>query len=291
MKGIQKCFCTRRLCTYTYFYGVRIWKKNYYSELVKAYPKLVTFLHYCDVKKCKPATGRLKKVQDKEIELLKQLTNVFNSRNLAYWLDFGSLLGLYRHNGFIPWDDDIDLCMTRTDLQRILPVIKDMLSNTNWIVREVSKDNHFQVRIHDKKAEYIGIDIFHVDMADNVTDTKALNDKIQAAYKRLARQVKHANGCITDIRNIIRNITETQIIKTSDKISENTTFFYGIDFPHTDHSVLTIGYDELYPLKKADFQGCEVNIPNKMKERLECLYGKGIDDFPRFLFDSRILGE
>lgn len=291
MRGLQKVFCTRRLCTFTYFYGVRIWKKNYYKELIKAYPKLVTFLHYCDVKNCRPAKGKLKQIQDKEIDLLKQITTIFNAENIAYWLDFGSLLGLYRHNGFIPWDDDIDLCMVRSDLYKILPTIKNLLSNTNWTVREIGKDNHFQIRIHDKKAEHIGIDIFQIDIANHVHDKIQLNSNIKKAYKKLNSQVKKAHGKIEEIRQIINNITNHDIIETAKTISRNTTFFYGIDFPHIDHSTLTIDYDDLYPLQKADFQGCVVNVPNKIKERLECLYGKGIDTFPHFMFDSFIIRE
>ncbi len=290
MKGFQKCFCTRRLCTYTYFYGIRIWKKTYYHKIINEYKKLANLLSYCDVRKCTPATGNLKVIQDKETILLKKLTTILNRAKAIYWLDFGSLLGLYRHNGFIPWDDDIDLCMIRSDLERVLPMIKRGLSGTNYVVREIGKCDHYQIRIHEKNAEYIGIDIFHVDAANNVTDVKKLNTQIKSAYKKLSHQIKRLHGHTENIRNVIQNITEKQIIKTTNTISNNTIFFYGIDYPHTDHPILTIKYDELFPLKKINFLGCTVNIPNKTKERLECLYGKDFDDFPRFLFDSYILG-
>lgn len=42
--------------------------------------------------------------------------------NLTYWADWGTLLGAYRHKGFVPWDDDLDLGMTRQDYLTFLSV-------------------------------------------------------------------------------------------------------------------------------------------------------------------------
>lgn len=40
--------------------------------------------------------------------------------NLRFWVDGGSLLGTIRHHGFIPWDDDVDVCMPRADYDRLV---------------------------------------------------------------------------------------------------------------------------------------------------------------------------
>lgn len=42
------------------------------------------------------------------------------AHDLHYWMDAGTLLGAVRHGGFIPWDDDVDLCMPREDFNRLL---------------------------------------------------------------------------------------------------------------------------------------------------------------------------
>ena len=45
------------------------------------------------------------------LDMLMQLDNVCTKHNLRYFLSYGSLLGAIRHNGFIPWDDDLDVVM------------------------------------------------------------------------------------------------------------------------------------------------------------------------------------
>ena len=63
--------------------------------------------------------GRLRPLQQLQLKLLLELDRVCRERNILYFLAGGSLLGAIREGGFIPWDDDIDVCMDRPNFERL----------------------------------------------------------------------------------------------------------------------------------------------------------------------------
>ena len=58
-----------------------------------------------------------------------EFDQICNKHNLDYALAFGSMLGAVRHNGFIPWDDDIDILMTRTEYLKLVEILKTELKS------------------------------------------------------------------------------------------------------------------------------------------------------------------
>ena len=59
----------------------------------------------------------VKEIKQYSLAILKDIKRVCNELKLTYYLDSGTLLGAIRHNGFIPWDDDIDIAMPRPDYE------------------------------------------------------------------------------------------------------------------------------------------------------------------------------
>lgn len=64
----------------------------------------------------------LHRLWEVELEILDVIHDVCVKYNLRYTLAFGTLIGAVRHNGFIPWDDDIDIVMPRKDYDKLISV-------------------------------------------------------------------------------------------------------------------------------------------------------------------------
>ena len=63
-------------------------------------------------------------LQEKLLEMLSFFHGFCTEHNLRYYIVFGTMLGAYRHKGFIPWDDDIDVGMPRADYDKLIEITK-----------------------------------------------------------------------------------------------------------------------------------------------------------------------
>lgn len=66
-------------------------------------------------------------IRNVQMDILDDIVAICKEHNLQYYLAFGSLLGAVRHKGYIPWDDDIDICMVRDEYEKFLKIVKNGL--------------------------------------------------------------------------------------------------------------------------------------------------------------------
>lgn len=66
-----------------------------------------------------------REIQEVNLATLKFVDSFCKSHGIRYWLSDGTLIGAIRHNGFIPWDDDMDITMPRPDYERFVKEFKD----------------------------------------------------------------------------------------------------------------------------------------------------------------------
>lgn len=69
----------------------------------------------------------MKRAWAAQIEVLQIVIDICEKNQLQYFADWGTLLGAVRHQGFIPWDDDIDICLKREDYNRLIEILPQQL--------------------------------------------------------------------------------------------------------------------------------------------------------------------
>ncbi|MBE6843399.1 MAG: LicD family protein [Ruminococcus sp.] len=139
----------------------------------------------------------LSKQQAVLIELLHEFDRVCRKHNIPYMVFCGSALGAVRHNGIIPWDDDLDVTMLRKDYECFLKVAPNDLKEQYFLQSEGSEhwtmnfsklrknNTTYLEKFHPKDAKMhqgIYIDIFP---CDNASDTKWIR-KLQFYASRIA---------------------------------------------------------------------------------------------------------
>ena len=66
----------------------------------------------------------MKRAWAAQMEVLQVVADICEENGLQYFADGGTLLGAVRHQGFIPWDDDIDICLKREDYNRLISILQ-----------------------------------------------------------------------------------------------------------------------------------------------------------------------
>ena len=120
------------------------------------------------------ATGELREIQLAENSILQELKGICDVSNLHFWFAGGTLLGAYRHKGFIPWDDDIDLYMMRQDAMTLYELLRtnDELSMKRYFVG--SGGSLYKVKR--RSSDGVFVDVFTFDLYD-ATDMEMARER------------------------------------------------------------------------------------------------------------------
>lgn len=84
-----------------------------------------------------------KEIQEIELDILLEVDKLCKEHQIEYFLIGGTLLGAIRHKGFIPWDDDIDIMMRRSEYNKFIKLIKSNNSLPKYLSFNIPKDNEY----------------------------------------------------------------------------------------------------------------------------------------------------
>jgi len=248
--------------------------------------------------------NRNRKLQLIELEILKEVVKVCNQYNIEYFIDSGTALGAFRHSGFIPWDDDIDIGMTRANYDRFLKIAP----------KEINSEIFIQNRKTDKKSPFystrarknntthmewdkrnmkihhgVYIDIFPY---DSIPDNENKRLKFQKRCKRIIKIYKIRSipdrykkpeknikwWSLAIIRRLLHYTLVPIPISWGERYVEKN--FRKYNNKQTQH-ITCLSYggihsfkkDDIFPVREIVFEGNVYFAPNNMDNYLKELYG------------------
>ena len=143
---------------------------------------------------------QLKKIQETELEALRELRRIAEKYGIRYFLAQGTLIGAAREGGFIPWDDDIDVMLPQRDLKRLIEIFPSeadsryMITNhriekhypLSWTKIRVNGTRSCPVRYREIPINWgICIDLFPI---YSISDNHILR-RFEIAFFKLARKM------------------------------------------------------------------------------------------------------
>ena len=109
-----------------------------------------------------PSEAGMEKIHQDLLILLKKFHKLCIDNNIKYSLHGGSLLGAIRDKGFIPWDDDVDITVTRENYKKLEKVFADNCGYMNMVFDATSALST-QIRYKNINQESVWLDIFIYD--------------------------------------------------------------------------------------------------------------------------------
>lgn len=201
----------------------------------------------------------LREIQLVEFNLLKIFDKICKKHHLNYSLSFGTLIGAVRHKGFIPWDDDLDVCMPRDDYEKFLNL--DLSHEVPDYVKRIRKNDgdyifpftklidtrfHLETIYMDESADkFLWMDIFPVDGLPNTKFGFIILYSSIAFFRR-----------IESLCNAKLGVGTTEFKRRAKKYLQPVAKLIGVR-----RCVKMIEYiSQIYPLESAEYAGIVTGV-------------------------------
>lgn len=242
-------------------------------------------------------TVELKEIQ---LQILEEIDRFCQANSIQYFLFAGTLIGAVRHNGYIPWDDDIDICMKRSDYERFFSTFNcsSYSGYLSAICHENDKEYYLAagkvvdtrtVLIEKTKFKHsigVYVDVFPMDnLPAEDNKIKALDSKLKKyrwmqTLKTVVPDSKRSmlkNLALYCGEILLRPVSISTIIRKITLLAK--TFAHCENEKLADISVFTYGMKEVFPASdfaescKLSFEGKKFNAPINYDDVLSRMYG------------------
>lgn len=270
------------------FYNKELMVKNrmmFYKDKISELENQLDYMkRHTDIKTMKPATGALRKRQLDLAEFGSFISNALGGLlNIKPFLCAGNLIGHIRHNGFIPWDDDLDFGLIRKEYELLRCYFLENQDSSGMVT--LSYDNRTEVLSFDETHEVfylskkqlskpsLAVEFFSFDY---YMEDYEFND-----FKKDAQTIK-INLCNFLKKEEKINYVREQIKKNKYVVEKSKVIFYGFDdmgSSELQNKRGMIPEEVLFPLKRVKFEGKGFWIPNEAEKFLSYIY-ENVWDFP-----------
>lgn len=231
----------------------------------------------------------IEEIQLAQLNMLKTMNEVFEREGIAYFAIDGTALGAIRHKGFIPWDDDIDIAILRSDYNKFLKLQSKLPSNL-LIINHTTDSNYplFYSKVLDVNTVFNDRTLIKYDIPkhafmdilpwDNIQPSKQLSKKLRVINRKFRRSIYKGNGNLKDklkfiFYRLLHGFKDSKhyakqievIIKSNSSIECNN---WGYAILNS-----SLSYDDIFPLRKVPFEDTFIYVPNKCEQYLEQTYG------------------
>lgn len=224
--------------------------------------------------------------QDVMLKLLFIIDGICSENNIDYWIDGGTLLGYARHGGYIPWDDDIDICIPIDGYYELLEKLRDYSKTADTILyQDIKGDVSWCDYFCSTEYVYEGIDGIpkpvKVDLLPvkfiEASELKIDEDKVEeiafyvrgykGEYNKKFRSIAHA---LTEKKSALELYNDYMKSKSFYSREDECLIVKG----HGQFSpIKSVRFDTVYPLKRIEFEGISVSSPNDISNYLDKTYG------------------
>lgn len=232
------------------------------------------------------ATGRLRDIQLAENYILQRVKKLCDENGISFFLMGGTLLGAIRHKGFIPWDNDVDIGMLKTDFIRFQSIIRnDEELHCNYYYNYYTGIKVIKVKFRSNEVFYI--DVFLFDFIDDteISVDKAWSETQKANNAHRLKLVEISRKYINDYTTRpLKNAAIDREISHFEEIQIKDMSFLGagdylcetVESPYWSREPRGVRRaDECYPLLKdeVEFEGARYSVWRKYKDALTDFFG------------------
>lgn len=233
----------------------------------------------------KEGTG-LRRHQVRMLEMMLEIDKICRKHEISYWLASGTALGAVRHQGFIPWDDDLDIEVLREDYRRLLDVLSKELPYSMCLQTSSIDQNYIAqfAKVRDLKSEIVETD--HLD--SNYKYRGVFIDifpmeRTNVVFARIAAKLHYYMYKLAWAKNdkwgFKLGLQMTLLFVLERGIYPFFRLFSFLSSKDTLRHPLGVGffskrkYSEIFPLKEKEFEGYNFFVPCNLDAYLTRLYG------------------